>query len=50
MLKANDIFPGIKVDTGLQPLPGGNPIETWYVHAFTKPACIHMYIYVLVYD
>jgi fructose-bisphosphate aldolase class I len=29
MLKANDIFPGIKVDTGLQPLPGGNPIETW---------------------
>jgi fructose-bisphosphate aldolase, class I len=29
MLKANGIFPGIKVDTGLQPLPGADPIETW---------------------
>lgn len=30
ILKANGIFPGIKVDTGLQPLPGADPIETWY--------------------
>jgi fructose-bisphosphate aldolase class I len=29
-LKENGIFPGIKVDTGLQPLPGADPIETWY--------------------
>jgi len=29
ILKANKIFPGIKVDTGLQPLPGADPIETW---------------------
>ena len=29
LLKANGIFPGIKVDTGLQPLPGADPIETW---------------------
>lgn len=29
ILKANNIFPGIKVDTGLQPLPGADPIETW---------------------
>lgn len=29
MLKENGIFPGIKVDTGLQPLPGADPIETW---------------------
>jgi len=29
MLKDNGIFPGIKVDTGLQPLPGADPIETW---------------------
>jgi fructose-bisphosphate aldolase class I len=29
ILKANDIFPGIKVDTGLQPLPGGESFETW---------------------
>jgi fructose-bisphosphate aldolase class I len=28
-LKDNGVFPGIKVDTGLQPLPGGDPIETW---------------------
>jgi len=28
-LKENGIFPGIKVDTGLQPLPGADPIETW---------------------
>ena len=28
-LNENGIFPGIKVDTGLQPLPGSNPIETW---------------------
>jgi fructose-bisphosphate aldolase, class I len=31
MLKENGVFPGIKVDTGLQPLPGADPIETWYV-------------------
>jgi len=29
LLKANGIFPGIKVDTGLQPLSGGHPVETW---------------------
>ena len=29
LLKDNGIFPGIKVDTGLQPLPGGSEIETW---------------------
>jgi fructose-bisphosphate aldolase class I len=29
LLRAADVFPGIKVDTGLQPLPGGDPIETW---------------------
>jgi len=29
MLKENSIIPGIKVDTGLQPLPGADPIETW---------------------
>jgi len=29
LLKANGIFPGIKVDTGLQPLPGADAIETW---------------------
>jgi len=29
LLKANGVFPGIKVDTGLQPLPGADPIETW---------------------
>jgi len=28
-LKSIGVFPGIKVDTGLQPLPGGDPIETW---------------------
>jgi len=28
-LKDNGVFPGIKVDTGLQPLPGADPIETW---------------------
>jgi len=28
-LRENGIFPGIKVDTGLQPLPGADPIETW---------------------
>ena len=31
LLKSNGVFPGIKVDTGLQPLPGADPIETWYV-------------------
>lgn len=30
MLKNNGVFAGIKVDTGLQPLPGADPIETWY--------------------
>jgi len=29
LLKDNNIFPGIKVDTGLSPLPGGHPVETW---------------------
>jgi Fructose-bisphosphate aldolase class-I len=29
LLKSNGLFPGIKVDTGLQPLPGADPIETW---------------------
>jgi fructose-bisphosphate aldolase class I len=29
LLKKQGIFPGIKVDTGLQPLPGADPIETW---------------------
>lgn len=29
MLKDNGVFPGIKVDTGLQPLHGADPIETW---------------------
>eukprot|EP01035_Chromulina_nebulosa_P018351 gene18351-24044_t len=29
LLKDNGIFPGIKVDTGLQPLFGGHPVETW---------------------
>jgi len=29
VLKAGGIYPGIKVDTGLQPLPGGHEIETW---------------------
>jgi len=28
-LQENGVFPGIKVDTGLQPLPGGHEIETW---------------------
>jgi fructose-bisphosphate aldolase class I len=28
-LKSIGVFPGIKVDTGLQPLPGGHPVETW---------------------
>jgi len=28
-LKDVGVFPGIKVDTGLQPLPGGHPVETW---------------------
>ncbi|CAM9903566.1 unnamed protein product, partial [Phaeothamnion confervicola] len=28
-LKKLDIIPGIKVDTGLAPLPGGHPVETW---------------------
>jgi len=28
-LKNIGVFPGIKVDTGLQPLPGGHPVETW---------------------
>jgi fructose-bisphosphate aldolase class I len=28
-LTQNDILPGIKVDTGLQPLAGADPIETW---------------------
>lgn len=23
------MIPGIKVDMGLQPLPGGHPVETW---------------------
>ena len=31
LLKKNGLFPGIKVDTGLQPLPGADPIETWYL-------------------
>ncbi len=29
MLKDQGIFPGIKVDTGLQPFPGGHEVETW---------------------
>merc|ERR1719324_2336885 len=29
VLKANGIIPGIKVDTGLKPLCGGLPSETW---------------------
>ena len=29
MLKKNGIIPGIKVDTGLKPLQGGLPSETW---------------------
>jgi len=29
VLKRNGLYPGIKVDTGLQPLPGGHPVETW---------------------
>jgi len=29
-LKSIGVFPGIKVDTGLQPLPGGHPVETWF--------------------
>lgn len=28
-LKKQGIFPGIKVDMGLQPLPGADPVETW---------------------
>jgi len=28
-LHEQGIYPGIKVDTGLQPLPGADPIETW---------------------
>ena len=28
-LKNLGIIPGIKVDTGLSPLPGGNEVETW---------------------
>mmetsp|Transcript_37126 Transcript_37126/g.37800 ORF Transcript_37126/g.37800 Transcript_37126/m.37800 type:complete len:393 (+) Transcript_37126:59-1237(+) len=28
-LKSVGVLPGIKVDTGLQPLPGADPIETW---------------------
>jgi len=28
-LKNVGVIPGIKVDTGLQPLPGGHPVETW---------------------
>jgi len=28
-LQEQGIYPGIKVDTGLQPLPGADPIETW---------------------
>jgi fructose-bisphosphate aldolase class I len=29
VLKKQGVYPGIKVDTGLQPLPGAHPIETW---------------------
>jgi len=29
LLQKNDIIPGIKVDTGLKPLIGGGPKETW---------------------
>jgi len=28
-LNSVGVLPGIKVDTGLQPLPGADPIETW---------------------
>lgn len=28
-LKAIGVIPGIKVDTGLSPLPGGHEVETW---------------------
>merc|ERR1711918_100189 len=28
-LKKIGVIPGIKVDTGPQPLPGGHPVETW---------------------
>ena len=28
-LRASGIIPGIKVDTGLVPLPGGHEVETW---------------------
>jgi len=28
-LKNIGVIPGIKVDTGLQPLPGAHPVETW---------------------
>ena len=29
VLNGNGIIPGIKVDTGLKPLTGGKPDETW---------------------
>ena len=28
-LKTAGVIPGIKVDMGLSPLPGGHPVETW---------------------
>ena len=34
-LNSVGVFPGIKVDTGLQPLPGADPIETWYLSFIT---------------
>ena len=44
LLKSNGLFPGIKVDTGLQPLPGADPIETWYLslllHAYSCVSCL----------
>lgn len=29
ILRGEGMIPGIKVDTGLKPLPGADPIETW---------------------
>jgi fructose-bisphosphate aldolase class I len=43
-LKENGLFPGIKVDTGLQPLPGGHPIETWCEFLFVVVCSVYLYL------
>jgi fructose-bisphosphate aldolase class 1 len=45
LLKKNGLFPGIKVDTGLQPLPGADPIETWCVASAILSTLLDYMIY-----